>query len=230
MWQQFLGQPWCRARSAGRPTVLRFEAKAWDAQPGEFRLAVLDRWLDRITRPGGESRLAWKVCEALSGPLTHPWAHSRAVRFNAEPDFQPYRLGDTLVFGASPAACRHLSWGWSFRESWGVWSDGEAARITLALEDPPEGRLALEFSLIVFGAPGKPPLEFDLAVNGLCVRGESLFGSDGRQVWRAEIPSARRLDLRFSIPQAAPARQIAETVDHRRLGIGLTALNIRQLP
>lgn len=230
MWQQFLEQSWCRAVSAPRPTVLRFGAKEWDAQPRESRLGALDRWLRRITEPGGESRLAWSLCESSWGPSTHPLAHDRLLRFNPQPDFQPYRLGDTLVFGASPTACRYLSWGWSFRESWGVWSDGEAARITLSLADPPAGSLALEFTSHVFRERLMRPVKIEMAVNGRRVDCQRVPGGDHGQVWRAEIPSARRLDLRFSIPDAAPARQVTKTVDHRRLGIGLIALHIRQAP
>ncbi len=226
MWQQFLDRSWCRTMSSPRPTVLKFAATAWDAQPLASRLAVLDRWQRRITKPGGETEIAWRAFESGWGPSPHPSAAPRNARFRPDPDFQPYKLGDKIEF--AHAGSSYLSWGWSNREPWGVWSDGEEARITLSLGDPPNSALFLELSFLVFGSPNHPSIDVALVVNGHHLSRWNLPDQGAPHFQSVEIPAAPFLDLRFLIPEAAPARQVTDTSDHRRLGIGLISLHIRQ--
>lgn len=229
MWQQFLEQPWCRKASAARPTVLRFEAQRWDPQPREVRLGALDGWLRRITAPGAETDIAWRAFESTWGPSPHPSAHVRHGRLNLAPDFPRYRLGEKIAFAGGVAGSSYLSWGWSMREPWGVWNDGEEARVTLSLDGLPDGNLILEVSFVVLRSPSRPSVNIELTVNGRFIARWNLL-EDGVHIRSAEIPAAEQLDLRFGIPQALPARQIAETVDHRRVGLGLLSLHIRQAP
>ena len=229
MWQQFLQQPWCRCASATRPTVLRFAAQVWDAQPREQRLGALDRWLRRVTKPTGETDMAWSVLESISGASTHPMAEMRHLRFNPNPGFPAYDLGEKIEFAGGCAGRRYLSWGWSSPEEWGVWSDGAEARITLSLANPPEHNLKLELSFTVFRNPKHGSVGIDLTANGRCIANWRISEA-GVHVRSVEIPAAQQVDLRFSIPQAAPACQVAETLDHRRLGIGLISFRICQAP
>jgi hypothetical protein len=71
MWIQFLEQPWCRAASLMRPTVLKFpnpQRKAW---PTERRLEELDRYAERIERPEGIASLRLELLEALACERIH---------------------------------------------------------------------------------------------------------------------------------------------------------------
>ena len=229
MWQQFLEQPWCRTASSARPTILRFEAQSWDGQPREQRLAALDLWLGRITAPGGESDLAWRIFEAAWGASAHPGETRRNARIGAGPDFAEYELGQKVSLEGAGAGLRYLSWGWAAAEPWGVWSDGEEARLTLSFREPPQGRLVLDASFHAFRGWRHPWLNIGVAANGreLC---EWRVLGPGEQTRQVELPAARRLDLRFLIPGVRPARQVKSIADPRRLGIGLRSFHIRQAP
>jgi GalNAc5-diNAcBac-PP-undecaprenol beta-1,3-glucosyltransferase len=229
MWQQFLDQPWCKCASTARPTVLRFAAQAWDTQPREKRLDALDRWLRRVSKPGGEADLAWSVVESMGGPSTHPSAQVRHSRFNPNPDYPEYVLGEKIEFPASSSGSQYLSWGWSILEGWGGWSDGEEARITLAPRTSPKGSLTLELSFLIFRSPNQPPIDIELIANGRSVARWNRF-EDGVLLRSVELPAAPQFDLRFLIPQAIPAHRVADTTDHRRLGMGLLSLRICSTP
>jgi glycosyltransferase involved in cell wall biosynthesis len=66
MWIQFLEQPWLRATSLAKVTVLRFPASGRSAWSPARRLVELDGWWRRIQEPGGIARLHEGVIEALA--------------------------------------------------------------------------------------------------------------------------------------------------------------------
>ena len=140
----------CRTVSAARPTIVRFDAQSWDGQPIESRLGALDEWLRRITAPGGESELAWRTLEWIWGASAFPAETCRNARIGSGPDFAEYQPGDSISVGAGGDGLRYLSWGWAAAEPWGVWSDGEEARITLSFREPPRGRVTLQAKFQTF--------------------------------------------------------------------------------
>jgi GalNAc5-diNAcBac-PP-undecaprenol beta-1,3-glucosyltransferase len=228
MWQQFLEQPWCRAASSMRPTVLRFAAACWDNLEDE-RLDALEMWLGRATSKGGEAEIAWRVFESIWGASTRPEGAPRHARINPHSDFPPYELGKTIAVGDSRADFEYFSWGWSFREPWGVWSDGDEARLTFSIADLRASRFIVEARFRVSLSPKHPRTTIELIANGASVARWSI--AEEGEHWRSvEIRAAPRIDLRFLTPHAPALNQIAETTDHRRLGIGLLALNIHPAP
>lgn len=77
MWVQFLEQPWCRAASVMRPTVLHFASGPRRTWPVARRLDELDRWSAELGRPGGLEDFRQEVLEALAWNRIH---HLDAVR------------------------------------------------------------------------------------------------------------------------------------------------------
>jgi Glycosyl transferase family 2 len=227
MWLQFLEQPLCRAESAARPTALRFPAGFWD--PIEFRehrLQTLAKWLRDATSPGGEAKIAWRIFESLWGSSTHPDGARRHARIDIHPDFPPYELGRWITVSNLESDFRHFSWGWSLREPWGVWSDGEEARLTFSLGQVPATKLAVDLRFIAPLSPQRPTNFVEVIANGDSVA-RWMVDQAGEQERCVEIPAQPRLDLRFLTPHAPPLSQVADTTDHRRVGIGLLALKIR---
>jgi glycosyltransferase involved in cell wall biosynthesis len=230
MWQQFLAQPWCRAQSAARPTVLRFAAQFWDnLETRDRRLEILEMWLRRATGEGGEANLAWHVFEAIWGASTHPSEAPRNGRINPNADFPPYQLGKIVELAASRSDFEYFSWGWSLREPWGIWSDGEEARLTFSIGDLQASKLIVEIRFVVALSANRPRIRIELTANGASAALWDIT-EGGEHSRAAEIAAEEYLDIRFLIPSASPLNQIADSPDHRRLGIGLLALNIRPAP
>jgi hypothetical protein len=228
MWRQFLEQPWCKVASSARPTVVKLASDVWKHESPQRRLEMLGRWVRRITAPGGETGIAWSLCETAWGASPHPDSASRHARIPVEAGFTRYELGAKLEFSQAATRARYLSWGWSAGEHWGVWSDGEEARITLSLKNPVQRRLRLEANLSAFGSSLQLSRPVDVMVNGSLVARWCVEVNRGDRSRWAEFPAAERIDLRFLIPFAAAARQIVRTPDHRRLGIALRDLAVRQ--
>jgi glycosyltransferase involved in cell wall biosynthesis len=65
MWAQFLDQPWVRARSGARPTVLYFKRGGHPGLGAAERLALLERWGPRISSPDGAEAVRDEVLAAL---------------------------------------------------------------------------------------------------------------------------------------------------------------------
>jgi len=217
MWQQFLAQPWCRTLSSPRPTVLRFEARHWDGQSREVRLGALAYWLAQVSRPGGEAEFAWRAFESMWFQTPHPAATRRASVICANHSFPSLQFGQRIHF-SSPQASPCLSWGWSGQEDWGVWSDGEESRLTVSIPTAPPRLLRMDICVDLL--PLYRAGQVDVFVNG--ERVGAWDASDApTQVRSLLFPGSPWLDIRFSIPHAAPLRQLTESEDHRRLGIGL---------
>jgi glycosyltransferase involved in cell wall biosynthesis len=214
MWQQFLREPWCRAASSSRPTVLRFPAALWNDFK-DARLEALSAWLRRATEKRGEAEIAWAAFEAIWGASAHPLGSPRSMRLNLESDYPEYELGTAIT----AADRKYFSWGWSFPESWGIWSDGCEARMTFSAAKL--GRVVVEVCFRTIEA-----CKIDVVANGLAVGSWEIEGA-GEHRRSLEIGVDRSLDLRFQIPSARPVNELAETTDHRRLGIGLVWLVIR---
>jgi hypothetical protein len=219
MWQQFIAQPWCRTLSSARPTVLRFEAKRWDDQSREVRLGGLAYWLTQVSRPGGEAEFAWRAFESTWFQTPHPAASRRANVIRTKHGYPSLKFGDRIHL-SSPGACAYLSWGWSFQEDWGVWSDGEEARLAFSFPTAPPKLLRLDICFDPLRVD-RARREVEIFVNGGRVATWDVSGGPIPQVRALRFPGSPWLDIRFTIPHAAPLRQLAKTDDHRRLGIGL---------
>jgi len=122
--------------------------------------------------------------------------------------------------------------GWSTPESWGTWSDGTEARLTLCLDPPPGRVLVIEALAQGFVAPAHPRLEVEVRVNEDAVA-VWLFKGDTEPRTRrlriaAELACVRELELNFHIGDPRSPRELGLSDDTRRLGLGLRTLKILQ--
>jgi hypothetical protein len=93
MWQQFLADSSCRARSGTRPTVLNFPSPARRTWTMEERLAELERWSEKAADAGW--RAGGVASEAFCGIVhRHP---SEEARWHARLDNQLRRVEEMNV-------------------------------------------------------------------------------------------------------------------------------------
>lgn len=126
-----------------------------------------------------------------------------------------------------------LTKGWSRVESWGVWSDGRSAQLTLPIhanEFPSGAQIEIEaigfaprkLQQVTFVAPGVEPMTIQL-------------GSQHHTVVIAVPSSAlsakRPLEIRLEIPDAVSPNALGvSTTDPRELGVGLLSLQVNSPP
>ena len=142
----------------------------------------------------------------------------------------------TFSFASGPGRSPWLTSGWSWSESWGVWSDGAAATFRLPRLLAAPGPLSLVFEVDAFLAPehGLKAQIIDVSANGVAISSFRL--TEGRARVEVTIPAAviaRRAGdpvLRFDLPTAASPSSLGVATDARRLGIGLRSLTIGSAP
>lgn len=125
-----------------------------------------------------------------------------------------------------------LSSGWSSRESWGVWSEGDASELSIPSGPIGAGDLNLVIRSKAFLTPGHPELKAFIYINGVrsatwhynypqdiedkdrsLIIPQSLIG-DGKQ----------GLTIRFEYAKPASPLALGVSADGRVLGIGLSLL------
>jgi hypothetical protein len=229
MWRQFASEPWVRMAAVSCFTTLKFASPQRAAWPLQQRLDELARWSEVIADPPRRHRLAAAAIRALHRRSAHPRSPGDWIRVETPDRTDLYQLRQQIDFARGGNAARFLSCGWAEAESWGRWTDGPEARLTLRLEEPPARGLLLEAFVNGFVAPGRPTLEVDVACNGRRLDTWTFDSTDmaARSV-RIET-AAPLLDLRFQAPGALPASEFTDSPDHRRLGMGIRWLRLRPL-
>jgi len=131
--------------------------------------------------------------------------------------------GEVISFGKTsyPKYLLSIGNGWAHRESWGVWSDGILATLTLLL--PPQGANYLELNARAFVTPTHKVQDIEMTANGR-VTNFSLSKSDGNLI---KIPITKAdwkigyLNIRFYLKNPIRPKDIGEGDDARLLAIGL---------
>ena len=118
-----------------------------------------------------------------------------------------------------------LDMGWSIREPWGVWSDGDRASLLIPCEDTavPNKTKRVMLRLSGFSVPDRPATGVSIKI------GE-------REVWLGDISSSPK-DVEFALPDGACSlgfariimdvknpvspRSLGLSADPRNLGVGL---------
>ncbi len=198
---------------------------------------VLARGLDR-----GRERAALAGCAALivcyaaalgwlqltADPIDRRFFRQRQAFNIAALQQRPASVGQPLELAQAGQAGAPFALleGWSAPEPWGVWTDGEAASLAIALPQPLPAALTLAFDAVVsLGVSGRQAV-------GVSVNGREIARWDlhERQVeLAAPIPAeAFGLDgtLRIGFTIAHPDT-LPHSKDPRRLGLGLRRIEIR---
>jgi hypothetical protein len=139
------------------------------------------------------------------------------------------KIGQIIGFSNSakdPFTTYFLGNGWSYLESWGTWSDGQAARIYLPL--PKERAQTLTLHLNSFVTPSHPSQAVNIKVNGKSTTEVILTkAKDNRIV----LPIASRLsqkpyvEVSFDfLNSARPNAKTENNADKRELAIGIVSI------
>ena len=143
-------------------------------------------------------------------------------------DFSQGGFGKAYLLDAGRAPL--IGWGWAFPEPWGVWSDGDRARLAIPL--PPSDNLAystLELKLeLVAYVNSKHPNQMVQAWSKGKKIGEMEINTPNPQWWTLDLSSFSPSDgyalIEFRLLNPVSPKSLGASEDSRRLGIGLLAI------
>lgn len=138
----------------------------------------------------------------------------------------PYVMGQTLNFNEAQVDT-YLGRGWSGRESWGRWTDGPTAGVKLPLKAlSREGHYALSLQCILFQLDKQRVI---VSLNGTQI-GE--IGPGFRGPAEVRIPFQGKLLwqqnnlIRFEIKDPLSPKELGQSPDPRKIGLGAISLRI----
>jgi hypothetical protein len=195
------------------------------AGPSLFALNGADRLRRFVFQHAGE----FHVIE-VSGSSDNPAAYSPPRRLETVADSRSYTYGDAADVGLVGQGGRYLGEGWSAPEDRHVWSNGQQASLLLEVVPPASD---LELILTFFPhvhAEALPEQRVEIFVNGRPLTSR-VATEPGRTTFTMRIPrdwvSARQLEIRFGLPDAASPADLGTGGDRRELGIGLTSFRLQ---
>ena len=182
--------------------------------------------VDLLAKVDGLTVLAprWKECVRCRSDVSE--VHLK--------DLLPARVdARRFAVGSGAEGNVFLSFGWSKREDWGVWSDGSRAEVVV----PNSGRLSsvvLEGRALI-APPRVPAQRVAVSVNDMAVAGVLLRESDDAQI-TVRIPEAIRMDANahpilrivLTFPDAARPSSLGLSDDPRLLGFGLRYVSLEE--
>ena len=122
---------------------------------------------------------------------------------------------------------QNKGWGWAFPEAWGVWSEGEKAKVILPL--PEQQAKILDLAIKAFTSVKHPFQRVEIWLNGALVKNITLSNSDMTQI-ELPIPQSAIEDfllVEFKLPDNISPQKLGLGSDVRPLGIGLISAEFR---
>ncbi len=142
--------------------------------------------------------------------------------FIAEKERKKYDLGETLVFSESQTIDEYCSYGISYSESWGAWTDGNEACMVFDIDGDYQN-LLLKMNVAAY----MPPQNVKVFANENCVAEFSVCEAEEREIIiPKEYLKEGVLYLRFELPNAVSPISLGESIDGRKLALALTDLVI----
>lgn len=140
-----------------------------------------------------------------------------------------YTLGQPIDFSAAGNSLTFRRRGWSQSESWGCWTDGPEAELSIALREPSKGETTLSASVQGFVHSGKPSIKVQIYGNGHELGSWNVSGAPSQ--YKLNIPASMWhpfgiLDLSLSIEDATSPKALGLSEDDRRLGLGVSTIAI----
>jgi hypothetical protein len=122
--------------------------------------------------------------------------------------------------------------GFSWAESWGMWTDGDAALLLLRIDPQHASTITLRFVVMAFVHQSNPPLEVGVLING--ARSEVwIFGHQHTEPHTRSVTVAAdllfdtgELWLHFTLRSPAAPSELGLTNDTRRLGLGFHSIEV----
>lgn len=117
---------------------------------------------------------------------------------------------------------------WSKSEGWGTWSDGELAKIYIPIANPSAKRIDLMLQAFVNGK--HPDQRIEISTDGINYRQLSLTQFSGNLITipiDAKMQKGHYALLEFKLLNPVSPKSLGIGDDARKLGIGITQVNIR---
>lgn len=144
---------------------------------------------------------------------------TKQIRLNKSFGFGKGQLGNRFLIG--------MGGSWAWPEDWGVWSNGDQAKMILPIPqdgsaNPPK---QLKLSLRAFVSPLHPKQDVEVFINEMPPQSISLVNSDVN-TWFINLPpnvdKKKYLELQFQFKNPASPKDVGGVPgDDRKLGIGL---------
>ena len=188
----------------------------------------LDTSKDLLARINGMNVLApgWKTCPSC--PQVPPEYEIRPTIAKTDKDkiIDFSAKGDGKHFLVGVAAWQIVGWGWAYPEAFGVWSEGDKAKLTIPLpkepaNDPING-LELEMRALV--SPNYPKQSVEVWVNSQFQKKVILTQDQGNKILIDIAPTTPKQDyvtIELRLPNKAKPKDLGLGDDTRELAIGL---------
>ena len=153
-----------------------------------------------------------------------PGTTTPRIALNQRIDFSSNGLGQHFLVGIGGTF--QLGWGWGYPEAWGVWSDGDRAKLTLPL--PTERPSTISLEVIPFLDRQHPRQDFEIKINN---KGAGSFSLDDPTAKIITIPLQNYthfqepLKIEFVLKNPISPNQLGMGSDTRKLGIGLLSVS-----
>ena len=224
------------------PALIRWPSDLHEHLAVDGAGAVLwDRWIDHHVLWQQTRAERARKCEAYRNRrpdrhLSHFYLwEEQAVRLSPNRPIEaaaaePLESGAEVLFGSEGTAAPYKRDGWSHAEPWGTWTDGHHAVLRIPLRRPPTGAVEVILEANAFVRAGHPILR----VSAFCAEtlvAEWHIDTPDVACYSAIIPAwlaARQGELTLSLHIENPKspRELAESPDGRRLGLGVRRLRL----
>jgi hypothetical protein len=190
-------------------------------------LARIDKARDLFVRIDGFNVIApnWNICNSCPTEISHQLINE---------SYPTVHLGETIKFGREGKGFKFLvgidkyqihGWGWAYPESWGVWSEGNRAKVVLPI--PSGNPKTLELDFRAFINPQNPRQRIEIFVNGSFQKRLEFTSDQGNKVI-IKLPDKIIKDyvsLEFKLVDAKSPKELGVSDDNRKLAVGLTSAN-----
>lgn len=134
-----------------------------------------------------------------------------------------------LTFTEQSTGVAYLLDGWSHPESWGTWSQGQQAQISLPLASAEINHLTLDLQPLVGGRLRAQPVH--LRINGVALESHQLHEATRititlPEIIRQQLQTTPLLQLELHLPKAISPTELGLGYDPRRLAVGITRLEV----
>lgn len=232
------GLPVSEALALGKVTVVSNRGSLPEVQPAATICIDPDdfpSWRDTVTSlinsPAFRERMAARVRREFRARSWRQTAEDLARELSrvapGRARLRPLGLDELISLSECGLGLGALEGDWSRIEAWGLWTDGEEARIrVLDAEVTSRESLDLHLAYRVFRRRGHPPHEVDVRFNGETLR--TLRSDDGARRGTLDVTVGRDLIERRAFPElelvvrgAVPPSSVGTGSETRALGIGL---------
>lgn len=145
-----------------------------------------------------------------------------------------YEIGKSIFFRDSEDGDKHLLYGWSHPESWGIWSNSEYASVLLQLANEPDTPMILELEAKAFVAAEHNKVSVEVFTNGTYLSTLVFQYPDDMNVNIKKIflpasllrGSKGSIKIEFQILEPISPAELGVSADHRKLGLGLISMKL----